>query len=67
MAYDNSVKQIEDRNKDSGFDPDFSKNTEGYLGAPYIYGNWHNWRPQKMYTIEELCFMVDKSKPNMIK
>ena len=37
------------------------------IGYPQIYGEWNNWKPQRMYTIEELCYILDSQKPDLIK
>ena len=37
------------------------------IGFPLVYGEFNNWIPQRMYTIEELCFIMDTNKPDIIK
>jgi len=37
------------------------------IGFPFVYGEFNNWVPQRMYTIEELCFIMDSEKPDIIK
>ena len=38
-----------------------------FAGYPYIYGEWNNFKPQRMYTVEELCYMLDKEKTDVIE
>ena len=37
------------------------------IGFPLVYGDFNNWTPQRMYTIEELCYIMDSEKPDIIK
>ena len=37
------------------------------IGFPYIYGDHSNWKPQRMYTIEEFCYIMDKNRPNILQ
>ena len=37
------------------------------IGFPYIYGDHNNWKPQRMYTIEEFCYIMDKNRPNILQ
>ena len=37
------------------------------IGFPQVYGEWNNWKPQRMYTIEEFCYIMDQQKPDIMK
>ena len=39
---------------------------KGLLEAPIIYGNFNNWRGQKMYRVEDLCYILDRHGVNIL-
>lgn len=76
MAYENQLWELENRNKALGIKVDFNSTNgnpqlheKGHklIGFPLIYGEFNNWVPQRMYTIEELCYIMDSEKPDIIK
>ena len=76
LAYENQLYEIESKNKERGIKIDYYKddhrpqkypNVNKFAGYPYVYGEWNNFRPQRMYTIEELCFIMDNDKPDILK
>jgi hypothetical protein len=34
---------------------------------PYIYGDFTNWKPRRMYEIREYCNRIDPYKPNIFE
>lgn len=76
MAYENQLFEIEERNSQLGITIDFLANEgnpqlheQGHkaIGYPYVYNEYNNWKPQRMYTIEEFCYIMDKNRPNILK
>jgi len=76
LACENAISELEEQNKERGINVDYHTdkgNPQLYetghklTGYPLIYGEFNNWKPQRMYTIEELCYIVDTSKPDVIK
>lgn len=55
-----------DFNSQSG-NPQLHEKGHKLLGFPLVYGDFNNWIPQRMYTIEELCYLMDTEKPDIIK
>jgi len=78
IAYENQLFEIEKRCENLGIKIDYLANdgnpqlpqqARGHLqiGYPYVYGEFNNWKPQRMYTIEEFCYLVDPVRPDFIK
>ena len=36
-------------------------------GCPYIYGQFTNWEPKRMFEIREFCDRINKDKPNVFE
>ena len=76
IIFENQLYEIEHRNKEDGIEidmyaegkhgPQLYKNALKPSGFPLAYGEWNNWRPQRMYTIEEFCHLMDDDKPDII-
>ena len=47
--------------------PQLREKGHALIGYPQIYGEFNNWKPQRMYTIEELCYIVDAQRPDVLK
>ena len=54
-----------DYHADAG-NPQLYEAAHKLAGFPLIYGDFNNWKPQRMYTIEELCYILDSSKPDIL-
>lgn len=46
-----------------GFNP--HRQVEERENTPYIYGQFTNWKPKRMYEIREYCYRIDHKKPNV--
>ena len=76
MAYENQLFELEERNKklgikvdyyESGGNPQLHEKGHKAIGFPHIYGDFNNWKPRRMYTIEEFCYIMDTKKPDIAK
>jgi hypothetical protein len=50
--------------KIKGFNPVFPEK-EKDRDCPYIYGQFTNWKPRRMYEIKEFCDKINVNKPNL--
>ena len=76
LVYENQLFELESRNEALGITVDYHKHRgnpqlrekgHALIGYPQIYGEFNNWKPQRMYTIEELCYIVDAQRPDVLK
>lgn len=76
MACENAVFELECRNQERGIkvdyhadrgNPQLHESGHKMTGYPLIYGEFNNWKPQRMYTIEELCYILDPERPDVIQ
>ena len=75
LAYENQLWELEAMNEKRGIKIDYltdkgnpQLHAKGHkvVGYPQIYGEFNNWKPQRMYTVEELCYIMDEQKPDII-
>jgi len=53
--------------KDTSGNPQLFEEGHALIGFPFLYGEHNNWKPQRMYTIEEFCYIMDAQKPDILK
>ena len=76
LVYENQLFELEARNEALGITVDYHKHRgnpqlrekgHALVGYPQIYGEFNNWKPQRMYTVEELCYIMDAQRPDVLK
>ena len=75
LVYENQLFELEARNEALGITVDYHKHRgnpqlrekgHALVGYPQIYGEFNNWKPQRMYTVEELCYIMDAQRPDVL-
>ena len=72
VDFENQIYEIQKRNKEGGYvsdmfaegkhGPQLHFKTQKYAGFPLAYGDWNNWRPQRMFSLEEFCHLMDPGR-----